>query len=271
MRPVWTIKKLTYVLSLLFLAPAAVAQDDDCWPDAKALTPGVCQNPTPERVLHVLTTMDGSDEWLRDAVEEAIEAVLRQAFEPRSAAELDAFAEDLGRIYRDTPYREVAWTIKYAVRDSDGEGERISRDLVWDSASESWEFENRGREEIPYAGATEFFVRTYKSFEDPRHLRAKGLLYSLPRLPGGLEYLRGLLASLEQPPPCTWRPQTGPPIHIENPCPNEIRWRWCDVAKHIADAEKGPFRDLYKSLSCTQPTFTKVDSTGRIWHGIVRW
>ena len=217
-----------YLLLLLLLPTAVAAQDDFCL-KARELIPGVCQNPTPELVLHALTTTDGSDEWLLDAVEEAIRAVLRQVFEPRSAAELDAFAAELGQIYRDAP-DDVASAISSGFLRSTSQSKSV--------------------EGTPYAGAAEVFIRLYESYEDPLHPRARRALRTI-RYVGGDEYLRELLASLEQPEPCSGprmsrsagEPEPPPP---ENPCPSKSTW--CGVAKVLVYGdEEGALVDMYFS------------------------
>ena len=72
-------------------------------------------------------------------------AILKQTFEPRTAAELDAFAEELGRIFRD---------------------------VTEDQSRKAWFALFRascGVNGTLYGGSVAVFERVYESFEDRSH------------------------------------------------------------------------------------------------------
>ena len=199
-------KNLTLLLSLLLLPAGAAAQES---------RRGA---PTPETALRDL--LANAAAWdalgpgedlpknLPDADDAAI-AVLRQVFEQRPAAELDAFASELGRLFRDgTKFQSIkAFRALTRAGSEHGDGTR-------------------------YAGAVEVFIRIYESFEDRSHPKAKDALRGIAYAEGW-EYIRALYAASEKPPPCTKFPQSP----SDNPCPNVSTW--CDAGKLLMKYGEG--------------------------------
>ena len=123
--------------------------------------------PTPHAALRAL---------LEEENHYPVVAVLRQTFEARPAAELDALAEEL-RLLILGGTMEQSYDARLALmfagsNDEDG---------------------------IRYAKATDIFFRIFESFEDPTDPEAFSALYAVYET-GGAEYVRAVFRSSKQPP-----------------------------------------------------------------------
>lgn len=100
-------------------------------------------------------------------------AVLRQSFEQRSAAELDAFAGELLRLMREGTWWQQtdARMVLLAAADAHGDG-------------------------VPYAGAVDAFLQLYESFSDKASKGAKAALGGVFDA-GGVEQVRGVFEASE--------------------------------------------------------------------------
>ena len=159
---------------------------------------GVWQAPTPATVLRDL---------LANAA--AREADLRQRYDTRPAAELDAFAAELGRIMRDGSSREsgnAEWALIKASSNSYGG--------------------------TPYAGAADAFIQVYESFAEegrPHQQRAKSALGGAFYV-GGKDYVRNLFESSKKPPACNApSDHMAPSAHAGEPLPQRIDLVRCET------------------------------------------
>ena len=85
-------KNLVLSLLVLMLPAVAAAQETRVhYKKGLVMDNGTWQKPTPETALRALMTQEVADS-------DPAAAVLRQVFHPRPAAELDAFAAELGRL-----------------------------------------------------------------------------------------------------------------------------------------------------------------------------
>ncbi|WP_419938214.1 hypothetical protein [Candidatus Palauibacter sp.] len=182
-------------------------------------------------------------------------AVLRQQFEPRSKAELDAFAAELLGVMREgngDQRRDAAIVLLVAANSE-------SKDGVWPADPGT-----------PYAGAAEVFRRLYESYEDPLSGEAKTALADLLDS-GGIDYVRALFEASEPPPPC--QPQgggvrSGERHEMDNPCPNPPNM-WCQAGKlllygaelaHERSLAGAPDRVRYRQL-CESGVFRGSEPT----------
>ena len=187
--------------------------------------------PTPEEALRALTMEIGEDERILGNYQnrrDPIVAMLRQKFEPRSRAELDALADAL---------------VEMALAMDDPIWDEASRALIWS--------EGLGGSGVPYPGAFDALVRIYETrverlvgeAEDPfKEMRigsldgtlpfnqvrlASGALYDLRRVEGGRDYLRELFEKSEPPPACQ---SALADLVIEMPgCPPPPGATWCQT------------------------------------------
>ena len=65
---------------------------------------------------------------------------------------------------------------------------------------------------------------------------------------GGVEYVRRLFESSEQPPPCQHPPQILGLEMPENPCPNVCTWCQAGRLLMLNGADGAPDEDLWKAL-----------------------
>ena len=169
---------------------------------------GVWKKPTPAMVLNAFQETEDPDidkEITRSIqMKDAAVAVLRQQFDNRSDAELDAFAAELGRIVREGAKRQAdkaAMALSFAAVNF-GEG-------------------------TPYTRALDVFIRVYETFEDRKQDRASRVLWEIART-GGVDYVRDLFEASEQPAKPCFQPHAFPqPEEIppeEEWCPNESMW-----------------------------------------------
>ena len=219
-------KRIVLVTVAILFPVGTGAQEKQKPPESgMVMEAGEWRAPTPATALRAL--LDDADGLIgrRDA---AI-AVLRQRFGTFSAAELDAFADDLASVMRDG---------------TDQQATDAHMALIF-AAATYWPPE-RG---VPYAGATRAFVRLYESYDDSLGHKADGALYGVMRT-GGVEYVRRLFEASEQPPPCQYPPQTlaGPRTVPENPCPNVCMWCQAGGALVMSEADGAPAEDLWTAL-----------------------
>ena len=158
---------------------------------------------------------------------EAATAVLRQRFGTFSAAELDAFADDLASVMRDGTGVQ-AYNAHMA--------------LIF-AAATYWPPEHG----VPYAGATRAFVRLYESYDDSLARKADQALYGVMET-GGVEYVRRLFEASEQPPPCQYPHEVPEGEMPENPCPNVCTWCQAGGVLMMNRADGAPAEDLWTAL-----------------------
>ena len=173
---------------------------------------GVLKAPTPESAMRKL--MDSTDFLGPETsleIEYALVAVLLQIFEPRSRAELDAFAAELGRIFAE----ERGWPGSYA-----GVALRA-------------------------AGRSDVFIRIYESIEDYPRLDDPSAILNAVKGSGGLDYVRQIFADSEKPPPCSSDPPPLPDLNW-NWCPNV--GPWCDAGGNLVGLPGGPTMEEWEAL-----------------------
>lgn len=215
--------KRILLFSVALLVPVATgAQEKEKPPErGMVMEAGEWRAPTPATALRAL--LSDSE---RSVGRHAAVAVLRQRFGAFSAAELDAFADDLAGIMRDgTPVQVF----------------QARMTLIF--AAQTYEDPERG---VPYAGATRVFIKLYESYEDSLGNKADEALYGVMET-GGVEYVRRLFEASEQPPPCQYPRQRGG-VMPENPCPNVCTWCQAGDLLVMNGADGAPDEDLWKAL-----------------------
>ncbi|WP_423927476.1 hypothetical protein [Candidatus Palauibacter sp.] len=218
------------LLGMLVISAGLEAQTDT--PKGMIMEEGEWRVPTPVTALRALRESPGS----ADAVSAAI-AVLRQKFESRPIAELDAFAEELAQLMREDSGATAI-----------GAGSIPHRaGMVMKDASEG----------VPYTGAKDAFVRLYESYDDRTSRGADMALFEVFRT-GGEDYVRELFDASEERPPCSSPvPVTdavGRPVldsdgrmiltEPENPCPNATTW--CQAGLLLLSIGEGPDPMLWR-------------------------
>ena len=212
-------KKLIHLIVACMFVMQANAQ----YQKGKVMEGGEWHVPTTEKALELMM-LDIDD----GGTGEPAEAILRQVFEAVPAAELDALAEELGRIVRDgTSFQsyQAADALIAASRDH-GEG-------------------------MPYTKSAEIFIGVYESFEDRMDPRASGVLLSVWQS-GGKDYVRGLFNASTKPPECQncgGRTNLLTSLScesVENPCPNV--GTWCQAASVLSLYDEGPSSDEWARL-----------------------
>ena len=190
------------LLLLAFLLPFGTrAQETVVMPKrGMVMQEGVWQAPTPATALRAVMAHEEPD---ADVV--AV-AVPRQTFDTRPAAELDAFAADLGRL----------------VLEGTGSQSFYARMALIFAASDYYEGGT------PYAGAVDVFIRLYESLEGRTHPRAHIVLVGLFQA-GGADYVRDLFKASEQPSEPCFSPHRVVVLLLgaEEPPPAPPREKWC--------------------------------------------
>ncbi|MYE33316.1 MAG: S46 family peptidase [Gemmatimonadales bacterium] len=212
---------------LVLLCPAGLSAREQMPERGMLLERGQWRTPTPTSALRTLQ-VEESDADGRLRGRNAAEAVLRQHFESRSKAELDAFADDLVRLIRDGTKLQ-AYAAHMALIHSAAVAEEPGRG-------------------VPYTGAADAFIRLYESYDGEARLQYEGdqALYGIFET-GGVDYVRALFDASEQPPPCQWPPMgLDVPQVVENPCPNVCAW--CQAGKLLLAASGGPAPELWSRL-----------------------
>ena len=134
-------KKLLHVLA--FLIPVCASAQHK---PGMIMEDGVWKAPTPQMALDAIATNPNSGR-------ESALAVLRQTMETRSAAELDALADELGRLVREGT--EDQWLHATVVLEL--------------AAKEDYD------EGTPYKRAANVFIQAYESLKDHDYRRASGM------------------------------------------------------------------------------------------------
>ncbi|WP_419167091.1 hypothetical protein [Candidatus Palauibacter sp.] len=223
-------KKSILLLGMLVVPAGLEAQTD--MPQGMLLKEGVWQAPTPAAALQALRERPQSFESVNAAI-----AVLRQKFESRPLAELDAFAEDLTQLMRE-----------------DAGSSSINAAAALRRAGMAMAGNQEG---IPYEGANDAFVRLYESYDDRTSDGADIALFEVFQT-GGRDYVRELFASGEEPPPCSSpvpvTDMAGKPVldeggemiltEPENPCPNVTTW--CQAGQLLLSIGEGPDPMLWR-------------------------
>ena len=167
-------------------------------------------SPTPQMALEAILT--------RGTIGPA-SMVLEQTVERRSAAELDAFADDLARLVLESPSEIVA-----------GKALRV---LNWATRDK----------EIPYERGLEVLIDIYEAMDGTEAASTFRVLISISYAAGGEDYLKNLFASLERPEKPCWLPPNSVPIvdgkRLEPPRPPREDWcpyktQWCEVGDVLA-------------------------------------
>ena len=209
-------------LSIFFLAailfPVALGAQER----GMLMESGVWQTPNPTTALRALMEQaPGSTAEVERRGHYAVVAVLRQSFEQRSAAELDALAGELLRLMREGTWWQQMDASTALVRAAGEHGAGV-----------------------PYAGAVDAFVQLYESFPDKTSKAAQSALGGVFQA-GGVEQVREVFEASEQPPACVLTPRQllvdsegnarrdangevmfePPPA---NPCPNPPS-TWCNA------------------------------------------
>ncbi|MCY4158156.1 MAG: hypothetical protein OXE92_09385 [Bacteroidetes bacterium] len=194
------------VIVLSLISVFAVQVHAQFYKKGKVMEDGQWVAPTPERALELIMADT-------DGTEDPAEAVLLQVYDVLPADELDAFAEELGRIVRDGNYIQSM---------------RAGLALLIAS-------KDHGRG-IPYTKSTKILIRMYESLEDPAHPKARKLLSDVYDT-GGQDYVRNLFNSSEKPPECEicgGMAIRGGCKDVENPCPNV--GTWCQAGEVLVNA-----------------------------------
>ena len=149
------------------------------------------------------------------------------------ASELDAFADELGRLMREgTPSQaskaRMALLVASELDGSDG---------------------------TAYRKASNVFIRLYESYDDRLSMEASSALLGVFQA-GGAEYVRDLFENSEQPKTCQYcGGLTGVDCDkVNNPCPNT--GTWCQAGGILAkfDGTGPPSLELWSDL-CYLPRF----------------
>ena len=195
-------KNLIALMLTALLASGALAQTKD----GMHFKNGVWIAPTPQSALDAILSGEGDGMVANHAA-----AVLRQKFDRRSAAELDAFAEELGRIFVEGNYMQsvrAGSALTHATLES-GEG-------------------------IPYTKSRDLFIRIYESVRGTDVILASRALSKVFHTDGE-DYVRDLFHKSPKPEkPCS----PGGIVSLgelpEEPvCPIEHD-PWCDAGEILA-------------------------------------
>ncbi len=158
-------------------------------------------------------------------------AILRQKFGPVPSSELDAFADELGRLMREGTQAQVSGArtvlMSATVTDSDG---------------------------TAYAKAADVFIRLYESYDDRLSMDASTALLGVFQA-GGASYVRKLFESSEKPKACQiCGGLTQVDCNkVDNPCPNT--GTWCQAGGILAIyGEKGAALKSWSDL-CFMPRY----------------
>ncbi len=163
---------------------------------------GGWEEPTPQAALNALLAAEGTTQ--APAID-----VLRQTIGKHSAAELDAFADELGRLFREG---------------SGAESFRAALALQL-SAMEDYP------EGVPYTRAKDVFIEAYESLVTVDFKRARSALYSVLHT-GGEDYVWKVFNSSEPPEKPCWDAGQGIPVPVgmQRP-PTPPKEQWCPYKK----------------------------------------
>lgn len=210
-------KRLMMVLALL----PATLQAQEGHPPARGLVldEGVWEEPTPAMALRVLAA--NQDMYSRNPAV----AVLRQTFEPRSSAELEAFTDQLAQL----------------MIEGDEETGREAA-LVLLSAEDDEDPDIAG---TPYPGAVDAFIRVYEAQEDKASDEAWNAMAYISWSKGGVEYILETFNGAEVPPRCLPHASPDPESEIpaEDPC--QPRSEWCSAGLYLFGTRHAPNEEEY--------------------------
>lgn len=201
-------------LSCIFLIPLCASVQ---FRDGMVPVNGAWEVPTTQTALDVLWAPES-----RSGSQPAI-AVLRQVFDERSAGELDAFADNVGRIFRYGPEEQSSRAF-FALQVA---------------AMEIADYPPG----IPYTRARDVFLQAFESLVHENFERARTALFGLMRT-GGEEYPWKIFESSEPPEKPCWPPgvaiplqSCGQPFPDTPPIPPEEEWCpykdsvWCTAGE----------------------------------------
>lgn len=168
-------------------------------------------SPTPQMALEAIREGKGATKG---------SMVLKQTVERRSAAELDAFVDELARLVLESPSKTVA-SAALSV-------------LTGSSVSYS-------AEEIPYTRELEVLIDIYEATDGTEAIDTWTIWYAIFSA-GGENYLKDLFAFLEPPEKACWLP---PSRKLKNAPPDPPQEEWCPY-RGIPWCELGTFLALEK-------------------------
>ena len=209
-----TMRKVILLMAVL-LPGVAMAQEtterrEDGWVFVKDGNGVILQaffSPTPQMALEAIREGKGAAKG---------SMVLKQTAERRSAAELDAFADELARLVLESPSKTVASTAFNVLK-----GSAVSYSA----------------EEIPYTRGLEVLIDIHEAMDGTEAVSTSIVRISIFHA-GGEDYLKNLFASLEPPEkPCWLRPQrllknAPPEPPQEEWCPYETPW--CELGSFLS-------------------------------------
>jgi hypothetical protein len=207
------------LIALLF--PAALVAQETVPEPGMVLEEGTWQAPTAATALRALVNREGTHPRA-PAV-----ALLRQTFEPRSANELGAFADQLTRI----------------MLEGDEETAREARLTLIVAASNEYPDEEEG---IPYTRAVDAFIRVYEAQEDKASDEAWNAMGWISDT-YGIEYILETFNTAEIPPRCLQHalPDPESEIPVEDPC--RPRSEWCSAGLYLFGTPHAPDDEEYDS------------------------
>ncbi|MDE2958405.1 MAG: hypothetical protein OXU68_15580 [Bacteroidota bacterium] len=208
---------IVVVLPNFAIAQEKVERKEDGWvvvKDSNGKLLRTYYSPTPQMALEAVRSGE-------EGAKNAAWTVFSQRVEKRSAAELDAFADELARLVLESPIRQIARDALDVLRSSITAGENGS----------------------PYERGLDVIIGIYKALDGSEALSKRDLLRTILYSDGGEDYLLKLFKSLERPEtPCALEPQArpvldgqivGPPVLEKGGyCP--YKTEWCDVAFTLA-------------------------------------
>lgn len=238
-------KRIMLFLFALLSPVGLEGQDKDTPPKrGMVLESGEWQTPTPASALRAVELLEVEMLEVEETATNHVRAadagiaLLRQKYDTRSFAELDAFADELVRLIREGNETQVYTA--YSV---------LTRSAL--------EFDDAPEEGVAYRGAVDAFVGLYESYEDRLGREADRALHAVAQT-GGFDYIRRLYESSEQPPECQWPAQQAIEYpdgewrfqtreELENPCPNVCLW--CQAgALLVIYTDDGPDEELWSRL-----------------------
>lgn len=175
--------------------------------------------PTPQFALNSILEQK---EWGKESARN----LLRQLYGPYPAAELDAFADDLGRLILESPSRDVA---------------RKALSVIGDAT-----YMGTANNAVPYERGIDLLIKIYETMDGSEAISTDHVLDEILYGGGvqGVTYGKGLFALSEQPEkPCWLAPYMYPGDRAselppkEEICPYE-GIRWCDLGIKLGYMEQ---------------------------------
>jgi len=179
------------------------------------LEQGMWVPPTPESALRALINSDGYDTFW------AVAAILNQSHKSYSPSELDAFADEVVRVFNEDP--------------------------GWPSANAA--------EALGLGGRCDLIIDIYESNDQNPTRHSTSLLFNmLGRCAnGGLDYLWHVFSTSEKPPVCNENPRGDFEVLDFNYCDLQ-RGTWCLAGFELIDLQGGPSQDDWDKR-CYRPYF----------------